>query len=151
MKPGKSNNMQWSIVEQYLKGGSSDLLEVYFCGIDHKSWRNLFSWIQEKVFLLDCQFGRLNANELNLDDFLDGKMSYIAHIKTPDGYELSLSIIKENELTIDIEVCEINTEGNFELFLNNVINIAEVINCNHYIICPEFEKDKAFIINGHLA
>lgn len=142
--------MQWNTVKQYIKGDSSDLVEVYFYDLDRKSWENLFSWAQEQVFLLDCQFGRLSTDELNLDDFLTGKMSYIAHIKTLEGYELSLSIIEENELTIDIEVCEINTEDKFELFLNNIINIAEVIGCNHYIICPEFEKDKAFIVNGHI-
>lgn len=104
-----------------------------------------FVWIQKQVFILDCQFGRLSADELNLDDFLEGNMSYIAHIKTPEGNELSLSIIEENELTIDIEVCEINTEDKFEMFLNNVTNIAKVINCSHYIIHPEFEQDAALI------
>lgn len=143
--------MHWNRVKQYLKADPSDLIEVHFYDLDRQSWQSLFAWIQEKTVLLDCQFGRLNADELSLEDFLAGKMSYIAHIKTQDGDELSLSIIEEDELTIDIEVGELDSEDKLERFLNKVVHIADIIGCNHYIICPEFETEKAFIVNGQLS
>ena len=140
--------MQWNRIKEALHGEPSDLVEVYFYDLDHKSWARLFNWIEGKLFLLDCQFGRLKKNELDLRSFLDGEMSYIAHIRTPDELELSLSIIEMEELTIDIEICEINTEQKFNKFLKNVIAIAEEVGCTHYIVCPEFKKEEVFVING---
>lgn len=142
--------MQWGLVEQYIQGDPSDLFEVYFYDLDPHSWGRLFAWIRGKVSLLDCQFGRLGVDELDLDQFLNGNMFYIAHIKTSDEFELSLSIIEEKELTIDIEKCEIDTEEKFTRFLRHIIDIAKLIECNNYIICPEFKTDNAFIINGVL-
>ncbi len=142
--------MQWSLVERHIQGDPSDLFEVYFYDLDPRSWGRLFAWIRGKVSLLDCQFGRLGVDELDLDQFLNGSMFYIAHIKTSDEFELSLSIIEEKELTIDMEKCEIDTEEKFMRFLHHIMDIAKVIECDNYIICPEFKTDNAFIVNGVL-
>lgn len=142
--------MKWNLAKQHLQGSASDLIEAHFYDLTRESWADLFCWIKNKLQLLDNQHGRTNTNELDLDLFLGEKMSYIARIHMDDGYELSLSIIEPNELIIDIEIGEVNTEEKFKMFLKNIIHIASILNCRHYIICPELEPDKAFVVNGCL-
>lgn len=140
--------MQWNRVKDFISSNPSDLVEVYFFDLDYQSWSKLFNWIRERLFLLDCQFGRLNIDELDLDLFWAGEMSYIAHIRMPSQAEYSLSIVETNVLMINIEISEINTENKFIEFLDDIIEIAKEIGCHRYIVCPEFEKEKAFVVNG---
>jgi len=77
-----------------------------------------------------------------------GEMSYIAHAKSTADFELSLSIIEKDELTIDIEIAEISSKDNSEKFITSVKEIAAAINSTSHLICPEFEKHNAFYIDG---
>lgn len=142
--------MEWSSISKHLKGDPSDLIEVYFIGMSTASWRSLFDWISERIIALDCQYGRLDVDELDLDDFLDGAMSYIAYVNGEDGFRLSLSIIDEKELLVDEEVGEINQEDEFHRFLGSISVISSVVRCEKYVICEEFKRDYPFIVNGSL-
>ena len=142
--------MNWKKVKIHLEGDPLDLIEVYFSNFNLVSWELLFKWLEGRITLLECQHGRIEVDELNLSSFLAGDMSYIAHISTENGLGLSLSIIEPDELMIDIEKSALNTENKFKLFLENIRNIARVTRCGNYIVCPEFNKELAFIINGEV-
>jgi hypothetical protein len=142
--------MTWNNVKKYIENDPIELIEAYFHGMTDESWGKLFSWASDKVVLLDCHHGRLKNSELNLDSFLKGELSYVADVEVSDGYRLSLSIIEDDELTIDIEKCDIDTEEKFDLFLKSIITIAAVIECRDYVISPEFKKDEAFVVNGKM-
>lgn len=142
--------MLWSSVNKYLEGHPSDLVEVFFLDMSVSSWRNLFGWMSDRVVLLDCQFGGLNVDELNIELFLNGSMSYIAHVKASSGIKFSISAIDEYEASIDVEVEDINCEEYFRAFLDGVSEIARVINCKKYIVCQEFKREAPFIVNGVL-
>jgi len=142
--------MLWSSVNKYVDGHPSDLVEVFFLDMSVSSWKKLFGWMSDRVVLLDCQYGRLNVDELNIDLFLNGSMSYIVHVKVSSGIELSISAIDDNEASIDVEVEYINNEIYFRSFIAAVSDIARVINCKKYIVCQEFKRDTPFIVNGVL-
>ncbi|BCE01497.1 hypothetical protein TYM08_P1560 [Marinicellulosiphila megalodicopiae] len=142
--------MQWSNINKYLEGEPTDLLEVFFLDLSASSWKDLFIWMSDRVIVLDCQFGRLNIDELNVESFLNGSMSYVAHIKGSSGIELSISAIDECEASIDVEIESINNEESFRVFLENISEISRVIHCKKYIVCQEFKREKPFIVNGVL-
>ena len=103
--------MNWYLIKQHFQGSASDLIETHFYDLTRESCADLFSQIKNKLQRLENQHGRTNTNELDL--LLNEMMSYIAHIRMDDGYELSLSIIEPNELIIDIELDEVNTKEKF--------------------------------------
>ncbi len=139
--------MQWSKVSHQFSGRPDDLIEVYFHGMDKESWRKLFNWLDGKVVYLRDQHNVDRSNKLNLDLFLEGDLCYIADIETPH-LNLSLGIIDDDQLTIDIQKGDIQSEEIFADFLSSLNTIATVIGCTDYIVCPEFKKDEAFVING---
>lgn len=145
-----SKAMLWSSVKKYLEGHPSDLVEVFFLDMSMMSWKKLFEWMSDRIVLLDCQYGRLNVDELNVELFLNGSMSYIAHVRGCSGIELSISIIDENEASIDVELEDINNEEYFRAFLESISEIAREINCKKYIVCQEFKREAPFIVNGVL-
>lgn len=114
------------------------------------SWQKLFRWISDRIVFLDCQFGRLNADELNIELFLNGSMSYIAHVKGSSGIELSISVINEDKASIDVEVEDISNEEYFRAFLVSISEIARVIHCKKYIVCREYKRGAPFIVDGVL-
>lgn len=139
--------MQWSKVSHHFSGHPDDLIEVYFHGIDKEAWRKLFDWLDGKVIYLLDQHNVDRSNKLNLDLFLDGSLSYIADIETPH-LNLSLGIIDDDQLTMDIAKGDIQSEDVFADFLSSINTIANVVGCTDYIVCPEFRKNEAFVING---
>lgn len=143
-----SENKQCQVIGKFLQGDPSDLIEVFFEDLNAESWRKLFRWLEGRVMVLDCQLGRLKADELNVDFFLEGSMSYIASIQGIRNFELSLTIIEEAELSIDIKIEDISEENHFLCFLENITHIAEVIDCKKFIVCQEFHRDTPFLVNG---
>jgi len=133
---------------KYLNSESDDLLEAYFHQIDRPSWESLFKWMKGRITSLDCQHGRISISELNLDKFLSGELSYIAHIECTNGFDLVLSIIENDQLTIDIEVSRVTAEEDSDMFIASIIEIARVLDSTDYLICPEFQKDNALYVNG---
>ncbi|HWV16458.1 MAG TPA: hypothetical protein VN030_13575 [Cellvibrio sp.] len=139
--------MQWHQVSQYFSGDPNDLIEIYFHAMDAESWRKLFDWLEGKVIYLRDQYNVDRSNKLNLNAFLTGERCYIADIQTP-LLRLSLAIIDDDLLTIDIEKGDIQSQELFADLLSSVNIIAEVVGCKDYIICPEFKKAEAFVVNG---
>lgn len=135
-------------IRKYLNGDPDDLIEVYFHEVSESSWKSLFDWMKGRVTLLDCQYGRIPISDFSLNRFLSEELSYSAHIECSNGFELVLSIIENNELTIDIEFSSIDSEDDFSMFISCINEIASVLNSKNYIICPEFQKNNAFYING---
>lgn len=142
--------MQWNQVSQYFSGKPSDLIEVYFHGMDAQAWRKLFKWLEGKVIYLRDQYNVDRSNKLNLDAFLNGERCYVADIQTP-LLRLSLAIIDDDLLTIDIEKGDVQSQELFADLLSSVNTIAGVVGCKDYIICPEFKKAEAFVVNGVVA
>ena len=140
--------MSWEIVKQYFEGDQEDLIEIYYHDMVKTSWGKLFIWLQGRVIYLESQYGKEPPEELNIKSYLSGELSYIASTKCTDGFEMSLSIIDEVILQIDIEKGEIKRSEEYNSFISGVNEIASVINCKNYIICPEFKKNEAFIVNG---
>ena len=136
------------MLNKYLTGDPEDLIEVYFLEMTLSSWASLFKWLDGRVILLDCQHGRIPINELSYEKFISDELSYIAHIKSTNQFEISLSIIEKDELTIDISISEIISKENSEEFMSAVSEIATVIGSKNYRVCPEFDKKNAFYING---
>lgn len=143
--------MLWNKLSQFLQGHPQDLVEAYFEDMSPHSWRKLFAWLEGRVRALDNQYGRLHPDELNVELFLDGSMSYIAHIRGERDFELSLLIIEKNELSIDIELEDISEEGQFLAFLDAISQIASVTGCEKTIVCQEFQRETPFLVNGKLA
>ncbi len=141
--------MAWDNVKHHFSGHPEDLIEVIYRDMKPYSWERLFDWIKDKIIYLDTQHGYIEPHELSFDAYISGEYSYIATIKTDNGAMLSLSIIDEDSLDINIELEEIQSAQAFNELLSNVKEIAGVIACENYIICPEFKPDQAFIINGH--
>lgn len=140
--------MSWELVKQYFEGDPEDLIEVYYHDVFRASWEKLFNWLQGRILYLETQYGKEPPQELNIKRYLSGELSYIASTQCTNGFELSLSIIDEDVLQIDIEKGEIKNSDDYNLFVAGVNEIASVINCENYIICPEFKKNEAFIINN---
>lgn len=143
--------MLWNKVRQFLQGHPQDLVEVFFEDMSPDAWRKLFTWLDGRVRLLENQYGRLKPDELNVELFLNGSMSYIAHIRDERDFELSLLIIEENELSIDIELEDISEEGQFLAFLDAISRIASVSGCEKTIVCQEFQRETPFLVNGKLS
>jgi len=141
--------MTWDKVKHYFSGHPEDLIEVIYRDMNPHSWKRLFDWVKDKIIHLNTRHGYIEPNELSFDAYISGEYSYIATIKTANGAVLSLSIIDEDSLDINIELEEIQSAQDFDELLSNVKEIAEVIACENYIICPEFKPNQAFIINGN--
>lgn len=138
------------MVKGYFEGDPDDLVEVYYHDMMKTSWEKLFIWLQGRVTYLETQNGKEQPEELSVHRFFSGEQSYIADTICSNGFKLSLSIIEEDLLQIDIEKGEIRNAEGYELFLSGVNEVANVINCKNYIICPEFKKNEAFIVNGEV-
>jgi len=141
--------MTWDKIKHHFNGHPEDLIEIIYRDMNPHSWKLLFDWIKDKVIYLNTQDGYIEPHELSYDAYISGEYSYIATIKTASGTLLDLSIIDEDSLDINIELEEIQSTQAFDELLSNVREIARIIACENYIICPEFKPDQAFVINGH--
>ncbi|HED33692.1 MAG TPA: hypothetical protein ENJ08_05660 [Gammaproteobacteria bacterium] len=141
--------MTWNKVKHHFSGHPEDLIEVIYRDMNPHAWKRLFDWIKDRIIHLNTQHGYIEPGKLSFDAYISGEYSYIATIRTGNETELSLSIIDENSLEIDIELEEIQSAQAFDTLLSNVKEIAGVIACENYIICPEFKPEQAFIINGN--
>jgi hypothetical protein len=112
------------------------------------SWKLLFNWFDGRVRLVDTHRGRIEPSELSYEDFIAEKIACIAYVETSNKFELSMSIIERNELTIDIEKGELMSDLDGDRFISSIEEVASIIGSTNYIICPEFKKYKAFYING---
>jgi len=125
-----------------------DLIEVWYHGLDNESWTRLFDWLTGRVVWLMSQYGKEPPAELDLQKFLNGEYSYVADARCDTGMVLSLTIIEEDMLEINVEKEEVQTAEQYQQFIDSVCEIAEAIGCTDYLICPEFKKDEAFFVNG---
>lgn len=64
--------------------------------------------------------------------------------------DLSLAIIEQYQLELNVSFEEIQSEDAFNELLASVVEIAHSVKCSNYYICPEFNKEAAFIVNGKL-
>ena len=135
-------------LKKYLNGAPDDLVEASFFEMTEASWTSLFKWLEGRVVFLECQYGRIPSSELSLEKFILGEMSYIVHVKSISGFELSLSMIEKNEMTIDIEISEVSSENDSGKFISSIKEIAAVLHSTNHIICPEFDRQKTFYKNG---
>lgn len=141
--------MFWNQVKHHFNGHPQDLIETIFEGMKPKNWKLLFDWMEGKVLYVMTQYGYEDIEVISLNSFLTGEYSYVVTLK--DKLGLSLTIIEENQLEIDVALEEIQSEDSFNELLRCVIEIANVVKCSNYYICPEFKKEEAFIINGKLS
>jgi len=63
---------------------------------------------------------------------------------------LGLLILTGDTLSIDIEKAEIKNESDYTLFYSALNEIAQILSSKHYIVCPEFQPENAFIKNGEI-
>lgn len=141
-------NTRWNKIKHHFSGHPDDLIEVIYNDLNTQSWNNLFIWLTDKIIHLRTQHDYINPDQLSLKSFISGELSYIATIRTKNGLELSLSIINDNTLEIDIEQSCIQSALAFNDLLESVNNIASVTGSVDYIICPEFQTGQAFVVNG---
>ncbi len=140
--------MTWNKVKQHFNGHPGDLIEVIYKDMSAHSWEALFKWLTDKTTLLRTQHGYIDNKELSFKSFISGELSYIVTIRTTGGLDLSLAIIDDKTLDIDIELGDIQSASAFDDLLESTNKIASVIGSVNYIICPEFQVEQAFVING---
>jgi len=140
--------MNWNQVKPYFSGDLDDLIEVYFEDMTLEKWALLFDWLPDKMISLNNYLGSMSLEELSLDDFCHNNIGYIASIKSSCGLNLDLGLIDPKALTIDFEKRDIQSEIELNKLLETLREIDGVINSGKYIVCPEFKKEQAFIVNG---
>lgn len=141
--------MYWNQVKHHFNGHPQDLVEAIFEDMKPDNWRLLFDWMDGKVSHVMTQHGYEEIEVIALNSFLSGEYSYVVTLK--DELGLDLSIIEENQLDINVALEDIQSGASFDELLRCVIEIADVVKCSNYYLCPEFKKEEAFIINGKLS
>ena len=141
----------WNELKHHFEGHSQDLIEVIYEDITPEIWTTLFHWLDGKISHLMTKDGYDDVSTLSLESVLSGDCSYVVTlISTDERMPLELSIIDDELLEINIELEEIQSAAEFELYLKTVTEIATVIQSTNYYICPEYKKDESFMINGKL-
>ena len=136
-------------MKPYFSGELDDLIEVYFENMTLEKWALLFDWLPDKMISLDNYLGSMSLEELSLDDFYYDNMGYTASIRSSCGLNLDLGLIDPKALTIDFEKRDVQSEAELNILLEALREIDGVIRSGKYIVCPEFKKEQAFIVNGH--
>lgn len=142
--------MLWSSAKKYFEGHRDDLVEIIYYGMTAATWNLLFNWLGDKVICLQTQDGYVSTEELYFESFLTGENSYIATVKSPGGLEFPLMIIEKDILEINMEKGEIKSHFAFDDFFSFIKSVASTVESSHYIVCPEFCPEQAFIVNGQV-
>ena len=140
--------MLWQHAENHFKGSPQDLIEIIFEGMSPENWKLLFQWMEGRISSVMTQYGYEPIDIISYEAFISGERSYVVDLN--DALGLTLSIIDDHKLEINIEVEDIKTQKQFTELLNAVNEIALITKCSRYYICPEFKPDESFIINGQL-
>lgn len=141
----------WNAVKHHFEGHPQYLVEVFFEGMNEDSWKLLFDWLVTQDLSVMAHYGYVDQSELSYKDYIADKANYVVTYKVKEDFYISLGLFELNELEFSIELEEVGTEAEFDQFLTAMNDLAALINCQYYFICPEFKKDEKFIVNGELA
>ncbi len=137
--------VNWNSVKKYFSGKPDDLIEIYFEGLSEDSWRRLFTWLgQRPIHRVIDQNGVVWDNVMNLEDYLSERVSYLITFDNTQNRTLNLCINDLEYAEMSVEHSEVQCEEDFLRLLTDLRELAVVLQCPNYIMCPEFKKEQAF-------
>lgn len=139
----RSVNMKpnWNEFLSDISAYPKDLIEIHFSGLDESSWRSLFKWLNGKIHRLMDQHGVVWDNKMDIDHYMDEAVSYMVTFSNDAGRAHTLLLIDLKFAIIDIEQEEIALEADFEMLLCDLRELASVLQCSSFYMCPESNID----------
>ena len=143
--------MIWQQVKQHFSGNPDDSIEIYYENMTEASWLSVFDWIDNQTGILVMNaYGYIEPEELSYKEFIAGNTAYVVTTTSKSGLIFNLRIIDDDIMDCYIDIGDVQDKDIFNEFLSLVNELAEITHSPKVIVCPEEQKDKAFILNGEL-
>lgn len=147
--------MNWNLAKEYFDDDGM-LIDVYYEHMTTDGWLKLFAWLSNNpdVSSVNCYIPETGENldrlPHDVDRYIESSGFYCFVSLLIEGMTIILRFYEASELECDVSPSEVNEEIKLMALLDTLEKIKSITSTDHYLICPENNKNGAFIINGEL-
>lgn len=148
--------MNWNLAKEYFEDDGM-LVDIYYEHMTTHGWEKLFGWLSTSsdVTSINCYTPETDENLEKIPNDVGRQIEingfYCFASILIGGITLFLRFYEKTELECDISPSDIDSEKKLITFIEVLERIKLITGTNSYLVCPENNKEGAFIINGKLS